>query len=46
MVRFLFWLLWHVPLGRLAPWVMGLALGRWPHHVSSHTEGEQHGPQD
>ena len=28
---FLFWLVWNVPLGRLAPWVMGLAVGRLPH---------------
>lgn len=27
---FLFWLVWHVPLGRLAPWVLGLALGSKP----------------
>ena len=26
----LFWLVWNVPLGRLAPWVLGLALGRAP----------------
>lgn len=30
MKRFLIWLIWHVSLGRLAPWVLGLALGRWP----------------
>ena len=28
MRRFLFWLLFHVRLGPLAPWVLGLALGR------------------
>ncbi len=28
---FLLWLVWNVPLGRLAPWVMGLAMGRMPH---------------
>jgi hypothetical protein len=31
--RFLFWLVWNVPLGPLAPWVMGLALGRKPREV-------------
>lgn len=30
MRQFLFWLIWHVPLGSLAPWVLGLAIGRWP----------------
>lgn len=33
MRRFLFWLVFNVPLGRAAPWVFGLALGRWPHRV-------------
>jgi len=28
--RVLLWVVWHVPLGPLAPWVLGLALGRWP----------------
>ena len=46
MTRFLFWLVWNVPLGRLAPWVLGLALGRWPRRVPYPTEGESHGPQD
>lgn len=31
MRRVLFWLLDNVPLGRLAPWVFGLAIGRKPH---------------
>lgn len=26
----LIWLVWNVPMGRLAPWVMGLALGSKP----------------
>lgn len=30
MRRFFMWLVWHVPLGRLAPWVLGLAIGRVP----------------
>lgn len=30
MSRFLFWLVDNVPLGRLAPWVFGLALCRIP----------------
>jgi hypothetical protein len=31
--RFLFWLVLdsRIPLGRLAPWIFGLAMGRWPH---------------
>jgi len=33
MRRFLFWLVWCVPLGRLAPYVLGLALGRKPNVV-------------
>lgn len=30
---FLFWLVDNVPLGRLAPWVFGLAIGRLPRRV-------------
>lgn len=30
MKRFLMWLVWRVPLGCLAPWVLGLAIGRVP----------------
>jgi outer membrane biogenesis lipoprotein LolB len=26
----LFWLVWNIPLGHLAPWVLGLALGSRP----------------
>jgi hypothetical protein len=35
MRRFLFWLVLDsgVRLGRLAPWVFGLAMGRWPRRV-------------
>jgi len=28
MRRFLIWLVWNVPLGRLAPHILGLALGK------------------
>lgn len=28
---FLFWLIDNVPMGRLAPYVFGLAIGRVPH---------------
>ena len=28
--QFLMWLVWNVPLGRLAPWVLGLATKRKP----------------
>ena len=30
---FLLWSVFNVPLGKLAPYVLGLALGRWPHRV-------------
>lgn len=33
MRRLLFWIVFNVPLGRLAPWVLGLALGRRPRKV-------------
>lgn len=31
--RCLFWLVHNVPLGPLAPWVLGLAMGRKPRRV-------------
>lgn len=35
MIRsFLFWLIREVDLGRLAPWILGLALGSWPREVN------------
>ena len=33
--KFLFWLVFNVPLGRLAPYVLGLAMGRWPKKVKA-----------
>lgn len=34
MIRlFAAWLVDNVPLGRLVPYVFGLAIGRWPHLV-------------
>lgn len=33
MRRLLFWLVDNVPLGRAAPWVFGLAIGRWPRRM-------------
>lgn len=41
MRRFLFWLVIDskFPLGKLAPYVLGLAMGRWPHKVKK--DGEQ-----
>jgi hypothetical protein len=24
------WLVWNIPLGPLVPWVLALAVGRWP----------------
>lgn len=29
----LFWIVWNVPLGRLAPYALGLALGSKPHKL-------------
>jgi len=34
----LFWLVWHMPLGRLAPWMLGLALGQRPRKVRREVE--------
>lgn len=28
--RALMWMVWNVPMGPLAPWVFGLAIGRRP----------------
>lgn len=33
MRKLLIWIVFHVPLGPLAPWVLGLALGRIPRRV-------------
>lgn len=33
MSRFLLWLVFNVPLGRLAPYVLGLALGSKPERI-------------
>jgi len=30
MKRFLVWLVWNIPLGPAAPWVLGLAVGSRP----------------
>ena len=30
MRKILFWIAWNIPLGRLAPYVIGIALGRRP----------------
>jgi len=35
MRRFLFWLVWNIPLGRFAPWILGLAFGSKPHKVET-----------
>ena len=37
MRRLLFWMVWHVPMGRLAPYVLGAALSRMPRR----SEGEE-----
>jgi hypothetical protein len=33
MTKFLFWVIKNIPLGRLAPYVFGLAIGRKPQRV-------------
>jgi len=33
MRKILFWIVHNIPLGRLGPWVFGLAIGRKPHRV-------------
>ena len=35
MTKVLMWLVLNVPLGRLAPWVFGLAIGRRPRKVKA-----------
>lgn len=30
MRKLLLWIVWNIPLGILAPWVFGLAVGRMP----------------
>ena len=37
--RFLMWLVWNVPLGRLAPWVLGLATRRKPRKIEEKENG-------
>ena len=37
MKKLLLWIVWNIPLGPLAPWVLGLAIGRMPHRAE---EGE------
>ena len=39
MRRFLFWLVWNVPLGRFAPHMLGLALGSKPKLKEPHEQG-------
>ncbi len=39
MRRFLFWLVRNVPLGRAAPWILGLGLGRKPQRVRPADDG-------
>ena len=36
--RFFMWLVWNVPLGKAAPWVFGLAIGRRPHKIRGEDE--------
>ncbi len=33
MRKLLIWIVWNVPLGPLAPYVLGLALGRMPKRI-------------
>lgn len=37
MRRLLMWIILNIPIGPLAPWVLGLAVGRLPHKAE---EGE------
>lgn len=39
--KFLIWLVWNVPLGKAAPWVLGLALGSKPERVDEAKEDGQ-----
>jgi len=35
MRKFLFWVVFNIPLGPLGPWILGLALGHMPYKVPS-----------
>ncbi len=37
MRKFLFWLVWNIPLGKAAPWVLGIALGSTPRKIEETT---------
>ncbi len=37
----LFWIVWNIPLGRLAPYVLGVALGRSPKKAKGSRSDEQ-----
>lgn len=45
--KFLFWLVWNVPLGALAPWVLSLAVGSAAVKVESQasTANNSHKPK-
>lgn len=35
MRKFLMWIVWNIPLGKLAPWVFGLAIGSKPERINN-----------
>ena len=35
------WMIWRIPLGFLAPYVLGIALGRMPHRVKEDTDDKE-----
>ncbi len=41
MKRFLIWFVFNVPLGKSAPWIFGLAMGRMPHKVKNSQSKEE-----
>ena len=35
MRKFLMWIVWNIPLGKLAPWVFGLAIDSKPERINN-----------
>lgn len=40
MMRLLLWIIAKIPLGKFAPYVLGLALGCWPQKIDEDEEDE------
>ena len=40
MRKFAMWIVWNVPIGRLAPWLFGFAMGSKPHKVKQEQDDE------